>query len=97
MGLKLYYVYIMTNWNNSGLYIGVTGDLSRRVSEHVSKEFSGFTQKYNLNKLVYYEEFSDIRQAIGREKQLKGWTRRKKNELINGFNKEWNNFAFDVF
>ena len=96
MGLKLYYVYMMTNWNNSVLYIGVTGDLSRRVSEHISQEYSGFTQKYNLNKLVYFEEFLDIKQAISREKQLKGWNRSKKNELISNFNVEWKNLAFNI-
>ena len=96
MGLKLYYVYMMTNWTNSVLYIGVTGDLSRRVSEHISQEYSGFTQKYNLNKLVYFEEFLDIKQAISREKQLKGWNRSKKNELISNFNVEWKNLAFNI-
>ena len=96
MGLKLYYVYMMTNWNNSVLYVGVTGNLVRRVAEHINKEAPSFTQKYNLNKLVYYEEFSDVRQAIYREKQLKGWNRSKKNGLVNNFNPEWKNLYLCV-
>ncbi len=80
---------MMTNWNNSVLYIGVTNNLKRRTFEHISKEISGFTEKYNLCKLVYFEEYNDVKLAIQREKQLKGWTREKKNQLVNKFNENW--------
>jgi putative endonuclease len=82
----MYYVYMMTNWSNNVLYIGVTNNLLRRTLEHKSKTVQGFTQKYNLHKLVYFEEYSDIEQAIYREKQLKGWTRAKKDSLIDTVN-----------
>ena len=85
----MYYVYVMTNWNNNVLYIGVTNNLVRRTGEHKSKCIPGFTKKYNLTKLVYFEDYSDVNFAIAREKQLKGWTREKKNNLVNGFNKNW--------
>ena len=90
---KQYFVYMMTGWNDKVLYVGVTGDLIRRVYEHKSKEIQGFTSKYNLDKLVYYEDFRDVKQAIEREKQLKGWTRQKKNELVNSFNPEWKDLS----
>ena len=82
-----YYVYIMSNKNNTTLYTGVTNEIKRRVSEHKSGLIPGFTKKYNCNKLVYYEVFSDINQAIDREKQIKGWKRSKKDELIDNYNK----------
>ena len=78
----MYFVYMMTTKNNCVLYIGVTNDLCRRVHEHKSEVIDGFTKKYHINKLVYYEEFSEINKAIAREKQLKSWTREKKNQLI---------------
>ena len=83
-----YYVYIMSNKRNTTLYIGVTDDLERRVIEHKSGLIPGFTKKYNCDKLVYYETFSDINQAIDREKQLKGWTRIRKDTLIDSVNKQ---------
>jgi len=83
-----YYVYIMSSYNNSTIYVGVTDDLERRVQEHKSGQIDGFTKKYNCKKLVYYECFSDINQAIDREKQIKGWKRIRKDELINSMNKE---------
>ena len=86
---KEYYVYIMTNENNTVLYVGITNDLERRVYEHKSKLLSGFTKKYNVIKLVYYESFENIHEAIEREKQIKAYTRNKKIELINGLNKAW--------
>ena len=86
----MYYTYIMSNENNSTLYIGMTNDLARRVREHKAGIIPGFTQKYKCNKLVYYEEFSEVNQAIEREKQLKKWSRSKKNILIDGLNKERN-------
>ena len=83
-----YYTYIMSSSNNSTLYIGVTNDLERRVAEHKSGNGSVFTKKYHCHKLVYYESFSDIDQAIAREKQLKGWKRERKDALIDSVNKE---------
>lgn len=85
----MYYTYIMTNWNNKVLYIGVTNNLIRRVFEHKDKQIKGFTSKYNINKLVFFEEHSEAKQAINREKQLKGWKRDKKNLLIESVNPEW--------
>jgi len=85
-----YYVYIMTNKNNRVLYTGVTNDLKRRVYEHKEKFVSGFTGKYNVTKLVYYEILEDPENAILREKQIKAGSRQKKIDLIEGFNKEWN-------
>lgn len=85
-----YWVYILTNDLNSVLYIGVTNDLERRIAEHRMKLVPGFTAKYNLTKLVHFEETGDVRAAIEREKQLKGWTRAKKNTLIDSQNPKWN-------
>ena len=81
-----YYTYIMSNPNNTTLYIGVTNDIERRVQEHKSGQIPGFTQKYNCTKLVYYEKYSDIDQAIEREKKLKKWRREKKDWLIRTIN-----------
>ena len=86
---RQYYVYIMANENNTVLYTGVTRDLKRRVYEHKEKLVGGFTKKYNVTKLVYYEIVEDVESAILREKQIKGGSRRKKIELITGVNKEW--------
>ena len=80
----------MTNYAHTTLYVGVTSDLSRRVWEHKNRIHDGFTKKYNLTKLVYYEIFESIEQAIMREKQLKAGSRQDKLDLINNFNKEWN-------
>ena len=79
---------MMSSSNNSALYIGVTDDLERRVAEHKSGGGSAFTSKYHCHKLVYYETFSDIEQAIAREKQLKGWKRVRKDALIDSINKD---------
>ena len=86
---RSYYVYIVASKRNGVLYIGVTNDLSRRVYEHREGLISGFTKKYNVKILVYYDEYTDIREAIGREKVLKKWNRVWKIELIEGFNPEW--------
>ena len=83
------YVYIMTNKMNTVLYTGVTGDLNSRVIQHKDKLIAGFTKKYNINKLVYYEEFDYIDQAIAREKQIKGGSRQIKLDLINSMNPQW--------
>ena len=85
----MYYVYILSNWCDSVLYIGVTNNLVRRLYEHRNGLADGFTKKYNVHKLVYYEYTNDVRSAIEREKQLKGWTRAKKNALIVRQNPQW--------
>ena len=85
----IYFVYILTNWNHKVMYIGVTNDLHKRMYQHTNKLIDGFTKKYNVNKLVYYEATEDIRSAIAREKQLKGWIRKKKNNLVTATNPEW--------
>ena len=92
-----YFVYILTNRRNGVLYTGVTNDLLRRLYEHKNKLISGFTKKYNLMILVYWEETSDIRAAIQREKQIKGWLRKKKIELIELKNPEWEDLSKDWF
>ncbi len=85
----MYYVYMLTNKSNSVLYTGVTNDLWRRLYEHKHKLVDGFTKKYNVYKLVHYEVAKDINSAIAREKQIKGWTRAKKNVLVESNNIEW--------
>ena len=87
--MKKYYIYMMTTRENTALYIGVTGDLERRVAEHRTGLIPGFTKKYKTVKLVYVEEWNDVDDAIKREKQLKGWVRNKKNELIGSLNPTW--------
>lgn len=84
-----YFVYILTNKNRSTLYIGVTNDLVRRVWEHRNKALPGFTADYSLNVLLYHETFPEPRSAIVREKQLKGWRREKKVNLIQSLNPRW--------
>ena len=92
-----YYVYILANKTNSTVYIGVTNDLMRRLWEHRNDRIEGFTKTYHVHKLVYYESFSDVRDAIAREKQLKGWRRARKNELIESVNPAWEDLAGDWF
>jgi len=84
-----YFVYIMTNPNNSVLYTGVTNNLERRVVEHKEKLIDGFTKKYNVVKLVHFETTNDIHLALEREKQIKGWLRKKKIALVESENPEW--------
>jgi putative endonuclease len=86
---RQYFVYIMTNPRNTVLYTGVTGDLKRRVWEHKTKAVPGFTAKYDVVKLVYFEVFDDPEEAILREKKIKGGSRAKKIALINSFNPQW--------
>ena len=86
---KKYYVYMMTNKNNTVIYTGVTNNLKQRVYEHKEKLIDGFTKKYNLNKLVYFEITNDINSAIQWEKQIKAGSRQKKIDLINSINAEW--------
>ena len=92
-----YYTYILTNWNNKVMYIGMTNNLERRLCEHRHHLADGFTNQYNVNKLAYYESTTDVKAAIAREKQLKGWLRAKKNALVQRMNptrqdlsKHWN-------
>ena len=92
---RIYYVYIMTNWNNKVMYVGVTNNIERRVFEHKHKLVDGFTKRYNIVKLVYYEQTTNVKSAIEREKQLKGWIRKRKNELVNSTNPSWKDLSED--
>lgn len=87
--MKTYYIYMLTNWDNKVLYIGMTNDLERRIYEHKNKLFEGFTAKYNLTKLVYVEATTDVNSAIAREKELKKWRREKKDALVESINPNW--------
>ena len=93
---KQYYIYILTNKRNNVLYTGVTNDLQRRVYEHREKLVGGFTKKYNVNKLVYYEETESIEAALNREKQIKGGSRQKKIDLIEGMNPQWRDLFDEI-
>jgi len=93
---RQYYVYIMTNRSGT-LYIGLTNNIIRRVHQHKNKLIKGFTTKYNIDTLVYYETFSDIASAIDREKTIKGWLRRKKIELIETANPTWTDLSHDWY
>ena len=93
----MYYVYILSNWSDSVLYIGVTSDLPKRLYEHRNGLADGFTKKYNVHKLVYFEQTSDVYSAISREKQLKKWSRTKKNILISNLNPTWSDLSKDWF
>ena len=88
-----YYVYLLSNWNNKVLYIGVSNNLERRIIEHKQKLIPGFTEKYNVNKLVYFEHTEDVISAISREKQLKKWRREKKNALVSSVNPGWKDLS----
>jgi putative endonuclease len=90
--MKQYYVYIMTNGSRT-LYTGVTDDLVRRVYEHKNKLIEGFTKRYNITRLVHYEVTSDVQAAIQREKQIKGWLRKKKIALIEAANPGWQDLS----
>ncbi len=92
---KTYYVYLLTNWNNQVMYVGVTNDLERRIYEHRNKLVDGFTKKYNVEKLVYFETASDVLAAIEREKQIKKWRREKKNQLVIEMNPEWKDLSLE--
>ena len=84
-----YYVYLVTNWNHRVMYVGVTNNLIRRLEEHRNKLVKGFTEKYNVNKLVYFEETDDVVSALAREKEIKRWRREKKDNLVTSMNPEW--------
>ena len=89
----MYYVYLLTNKRNTVLYTGVTNNLERRIYEHKNKLIEGFTARYNINKLVYFESTTSIETAIQREKQIKGWLRKRKNELVESINPEWKDLS----
>ena len=90
--MREYYVYMMTNVSRT-LYTGVTNDLVRRIAEHQQKAIPGFTSRYNINQLVWYEATSDVRSAITREKQIKGWKRRRKVALVTSANPNWTDLS----
>ena len=92
MATEQYYVYMMSSFRGT-LYTGMTNDLVRRVYEHRSGVVAGFTKKYNVSKLVYYEATQDVMSAIAREKQIKGWVRRKKAALIDAMNPHWKDLS----
>ena len=91
-----YYVYILTNWNHKVMYIGITNNLYKRIYQHKNKLIDGFTKKYNVTKLVYYESTENVISAITREKQLKNWVRKKKNNLVITINPEWKDLGADL-
>ena len=93
----MYYIYILTNQTDHVMYIGVTNDLKRRLYEHKNEILEGFTKKYHVHKLVYYEAFNRIEQAIAREKQLKKWKRSNKNALVEKSNPEWRDLGKECF
>ena len=88
-----YYVYIMTNHQHTTLYTGVTNNLYRRVDQHKSRKGSKFTSKYHLTKLVYYEMFDYVHEALAREKQIKGGSRQRKIDLVNDINPDWEDLS----
>ncbi|MFN7113596.1 MAG: GIY-YIG nuclease family protein [Alphaproteobacteria bacterium] len=94
--MKACFVYIVSNWDNRVIYTGVTSELQKRVWQHKNKQIDGFTQKYNIGKLVYYEHTENIESAILREKQIKKWRREKKNALIRTINPEWRDLYEDL-
>ena len=94
---KSYYVYILASKRNGTLYIGITSDLTKRVYEHKSNFIDGFTKKYHVHTLVYYEIHNDPYHAITREKQIKGWLRVKKLQLIESINPHWNDLYLSLY
>ena len=93
--LQYYYVYMLTNWNNRVIYTGVTNNLERRLYEHKNGVADGFTKKYNVHKLVWFEYTTDVCSAIEKEKQIKGWRRSKKNALVEENNPTWRDLSED--
>lgn len=95
--MKTYYVYILASQRNGTLYIGVTNNLARRHYEHESKAVQSFTAKYGVHRLVYYTQTEDVESAIRHEKQLKRWNRKRKLDLIEKHNPEWEDLSQDIF
>ena len=89
----MYYVYLLTNKTDSVMYVGMTNDIVRRMWEHKSETIDGFTKRYHVHKLVYFEEYSEVNDAISREKKIKGMTREKKNSLVKINNPEFNDLS----
>jgi len=92
---RTYYVYLLTNQNGNVMYLGVTNDLVRRVYEHKNSLVDGFTKKYNVSKLVYFEQTDDVMSAIAREKEIKKWRREKKNKLVETMNPQWRELSME--
>ena len=97
MNFKQYFVYILASKKNGTLYTGITSNLQKRIYEHKNNLADGFTKRYNVHILVYYEEFDDVREAILKEKQIKKWKREYKINLINKNNTEWKDLYYDLF
>ncbi len=95
--MKEAYIYILTNRNDRVMYIGVTNDLKRRLYEHLNERIDGFTKRYHVHKLVYFEMYSEFDSAISREKQLKKWKRANKNKLVETLNPEWKDLGREYF
>jgi putative endonuclease len=95
--MKAFYVYMMTNRSRVVLYTGITNSQMRRVWQHQNGEIEGFTKTYKVNRLVYYERFNDPRDAIAREKEIKGWRRAKKNALVEAMNPNWADLSLALF
>lgn len=96
MGGRTFYVYILANSHRNVLYLGVTNNLKRRLKEHRDGINKGFSKRYNVHYLMYYEAFSRVRPAIKREKQIKKWYRHQKDALISNFNPEWKDLSEDI-
>lgn len=94
---RFYYVYMMQSSSRRALYIGITSDIERRVWQHKNGAFDGFSAEYKTHRLVYYERFVDVSNAIAREKQLKGWRRSKKEWLVSAMNPEWKDLSAEWF
>lgn len=94
--MREYYVYILTNKSGT-LYTGMTNDLTRRIWEHKKGDIPGFTENYRVNRLLYFEMTGNVNNAIAREKQIKGWSRKKKIELIQTLNPKWENLSLEWF
>jgi putative endonuclease len=95
--MRFYYTYMVTNRWKTVLYTGITSDLNVRVWQHKNKAVPGFTQKYNCDRLVWFAEFTEVNDAIAAEKRIKGWTRAKKNALVDEMNPEWKDLAADWY
>ena len=95
--MKTFWVYILTNQTRSVLYVGMTNSLEVRLYQHRNGETKSFTKRYHLNRLVYYEKFDSAGDAISREKQIKGWIRKRKDELVNTMNPKWNDLSRTLF
>lgn len=93
---KIYYVYILTNKNHTVFYTGVTNNLVKRIYEHKQKVADGFTKRYNIHKLIYFEQYNDIEIALNREKQIKDYRREKKFTLVNNLNPEWKDLYEEI-